>query len=146
MLRTGVVAGIIAAVILDAYRLSVDFLAHGRVPEDHYRYVASAVLREGAYALPGAAWLGLAMHLTIGAVWGIAFAWAASSTPEVLQRPVLAGVVFGALVYIIMRFVTVAGGIAYKATPGVALFEFVAHTIFFGIPLAFIIAGRRRAA
>ncbi|MBV9102939.1 MAG: hypothetical protein JO060_05065 [Candidatus Eremiobacteraeota bacterium] len=142
-LRAGGPAGVVAAIIMDAYRLGVGYFTHRAIPEDHYRYVASAILGPAAYALPGAAWFGVALHLMIGLVWGVAFASAALHTAALYERPITSGAVFGSIVYVVMRVVTAAGGIARPATPGVAFFEWVAHTVFFGIPLAVIVAHRR---
>jgi len=144
--RPGVLAGLVGALLLDAYRLGLGYAAHGELPEDHYRYVASGLIGSAAYALPGAAYLGVAIHLALAITWGIGFAWAALRSPDVVRRPITSGAFFGVLVYVVTRLMTFAAGIAHPETPRETFVDLVAHTIFFGIPIALIVSARIRTA
>lgn len=144
--RIGALAGLGAAALLDVYRLGVTFFENGALPEDHYRTVAAGLLGGAAYALPGAAWLGLAIQLGAGAAIGVVFALVTKRVPTITQRPLLSGTILGFAAYALERFVA---GIAKVARPQplrLTFFECVAYTIFFGIPLAYVVVARLRNA
>jgi hypothetical protein len=144
--RPGILAGLLAALLIDAYRLGVDAFAHGtEVVEHHYRHVAAAVIGAGAFALPGAAYLGVAIHVVVSVAWAVGFASVALQAPQVVRRPILSGAVFGVVVYITMQLIEYFAGTAHPVTPAGIFAQLVAHTIFFGIPLALVVDARLRA-
>jgi hypothetical protein len=145
-LRYGALAGLIGAVLLDAYRLGVAYVARNGTPEDHYRAVAAAVVGGGAYAFPGAAWLGVLIQVVLGVAWGIGFVWAALQAPQIARRPVIAGIAFGFVVYTVNRLAHLASLTGGAATPSSTFVDVVAYTIFFGIPIAVIVSSRLRSA
>ena len=144
--RIGALAGLGCAALLDVYRLGVSFFENGALPEDHYRIVAAGILGAAAYALPGAAWLGLAVQLAAGALLGIAFAHAAKRVPEIVDRPLVSGTLLGLGAYALERFVAAVTKVARPQPLRLTFFECVAHTLFFGIPLAYVVVARIRNA
>jgi xanthosine utilization system XapX-like protein len=144
--RIGALAGLGAAALLDAYRLGVTFFENGVLPEDHYRTVAAGLLGGAAYALPGAAWLGVAMQLAAGAAVGVVFALTAKRVRAVTDHPLLSGTVLGLGAYVLERFVAAIAKVARPQPLRLTFFECVAHTIFFGIPLAYVVVARLRNA
>jgi hypothetical protein len=145
-LGPGALAGIAGGVLLDAYLLAVGALSHRLSPEQHYTFIASALVGKAAYVWPGMAWLGGALHLVVSAGWGVGYAYAALAAPQMLARPVVSGVAFGAVVFVVMQVVMALAGIWRVPTPGDAFTALVAHTIFFGLPVAFIVERRFRSA
>jgi len=145
-LRAGAFAGLAGAILLDGYRLFLAYISAGALPEDHYRYVASALLGSAAYALPGAAYLGVLIHVALAVSWACGFAWIALHSSDVATKPIVSGAFFGVVVYVVTRLMTFAAGIAQPDTPRAAFVELVAHTVFFGVPVALIVTARLRSA
>ena len=77
-----------------------------------------------------------------GTLWGTGFAWAANRTPELVRYPVAAGTLFGLIVFVVMRLVTMLASIAPPPTLSGTFVELVAHTVFFGVPLALVVRAR----
>ncbi|HTV91958.1 MAG TPA: hypothetical protein VMG98_04500 [Verrucomicrobiae bacterium] len=97
--------------------------------------------------LPGIL-LGQAGHVAVSLIWGFVFVALARRVPEVLGRPVLWGAVYGVVVMLVMHFVVVPLGHAPRipySLPGL-LNNLVAHTLFFGVPVALVAARLMNAA
>ena len=137
-LRAGTVAGLAGGVLLDAYLVAVNALARNIEPASYFEFVASALIGKAGYSLPGTVALGVVTSLVVAGGWGVGYAWAAGRTPAVLARPYLAGTVYGVVVAITMQIVEVAAGIWSPVALGPAFTLLVAHTLFFGIPVALI--------
>ena len=139
--RAGVLGGLIGAVTIDAYLLSVYvYVAHAYTPTRFFQYVASGAIGKSAYGDPSFAWLGLALHVGVSAGWGIGFAYVAARTPQVRARPFTSGIVFGGVVMLAMWLIEFAAAI--WQFPTVATFEhaLVAHTLFFGLPVSYAVS------
>ena len=139
----GAIAGLAGAVLIDAYLLLTLVVAgHLTTVPGFYQYVASGALGKAAYGVPSAVALGIAVHFVVAIAWGIGYAYVATRSPQLLARPLLSGTVFGILVMISMQFVEVAANI--YVLPNTVLFfnGVIAHVVFFGIPIAYIV-GRR---
>jgi hypothetical protein len=139
----GVAAGVAGAIFIDAYLIVVlVFALHSTSIAGLYDYVASGAIGQAAYASSTAPYLGVALHVAVSLTWAIGYAYVAARTPQVLQRPLLSGVAFGFVVMVAMQLVEVAAGI-YRVPTTLSLGnDFVAHTVFFGIPVAYIVTRR----
>jgi hypothetical protein len=140
VLAPGVVAGLAGAIAIDLYAIAVlVFGTHSATLTGLYQYIASGAIGQAAYAGTSGVILGVALHLAIGVLWGLGYVYAASRQPQVLARPLVSGIVFGLVVLLAMQLVEVAANI-YTHLPDT--FELVnaliAHTLFFGIPIAYI--------
>jgi hypothetical protein len=139
----GITAGVAGAVIVDAY-LIVVFVAilHSASIGSFYQFVASGAIGKAAYAEPAAAYLGITVHVLVSLAWGIGYAYVAARTPQVLGRPLLSGVAFGFVVMLAMQLVEVAAGIYTLPTTASLGNDIVAHTAFFGVPVAYVVSSR----
>jgi hypothetical protein len=145
--RAGVLGGLAGAITVDAYMLGIFvFLSHTYSLTTFYQYVASGAIGKAAYGNPSFAWLGLALHVVVSLCWGVGFAYIATRTPQVLARPLVSGVVFGLIVMLSMALIEFAAAI--WAFPTLATFEngVLAHTLFFGIPVAFVVTRELKRA
>ncbi len=143
LIGAGVVAGLAGAVIVDTYLIAVlVFLTHATSVANLYRFVASGAIGKAAFAEPGGVYLGVALHVLVSLAWALGYAYVAARTPQVLRRPLLSGVAFGFVVMISMQLVEVAAGIYTLPTTATLANDFVAHTLFFGIPVAYIVSAR----
>jgi hypothetical protein len=139
----GALAGIAGGVTIDAYLLVVGALTHALSPERLYTFIASALVGQAASALPGMFWLGVALHAAISIAWGVGFAYAAVTTPQITARPYFSGIVFGFVVFVVMQLMMALAGIVTRIpSPGEVLMGIVAHTLFFGIPVALVVTRR----
>lgn len=82
--------------------------------------------------------IGLAMDFVVSFAWAVAFAALYAATPAVRRNVVPTGLVFGAVVMVVMLYGIVPTGHATRMHSTVAhvINVLVAHTIFFGLPLA----------
>jgi len=82
--------------------------------------------------------IGLAMDFLVSLAWGIVFVVLYNGVPAVRRNIVVAGLVFGAGVMAVMIFAIVPIGYAPQMhkTPSNLLNVLIAHTVFFGLPVA----------
>jgi hypothetical protein len=145
-LGPGLLAGFAGAVIVDAYLLvTLVAVTHTYTVAQFYDFVASGAIGKAAYADPHAAWIGLVLHLVVGTAWGVGYAYAAARSSQLNARPLTSGIVFGIVVMLAMQLVEVAANIYTLPSTFSLVNSFVAHTLFFGIPVAAIVAARSRA-
>lgn len=82
--------------------------------------------------------IGLAMDFVVSLAWAVAFTALYVNAPAVRRNVVLTGLLFGAVVMVVMIYAIVPTGHATRMHSTVAhvINVLVAHTIFFGFPLA----------
>ncbi len=90
---------ILWAVILTLWR--------GREPAAMLRFVASGPFPHAIEWGAAGSVLGLIVHFTLMAIMVAAFVFAARNYPVVLDRPVLSGLVFGLVTYVVMNLIVV---------------------------------------
>ena len=91
--------------------------------------------------------IGLAMDFLVSLAWGIVFTVLYNGVPWVSRNVVVAGFVFGAGVMAVMIFAIVPIGYAPRMhkTPSNLLNVLIAHTVFFGLPVALTVQRALRA-
>lgn len=150
-LRAGVVAGIAGAILIDLF-FFVLAAAGGASFADtaakSFAFTASAAIGPAAAAAnpPLAVTLGVLLHLLVSIAWALGYVYLARSQRHLIERPVLSGIGFGIVVYVFMNIVLIGAGLYHR--PTVQNFEagLVAHLIFFGLPIALIVARTLRTA
>jgi uncharacterized membrane protein YagU involved in acid resistance len=143
MLVTGVIAGAVGGILFSAYFVlvalaithSVDFIRPSQ-------FDASAVVGKVAFTDPRYALLGIAVHFTLSIAWAVGYAYAAVQTPQVRAQPIVSGIVYGIIVYVAMLLVQVAAGVFVPPNTVMLVESLIAHTVFFGLPVAFITRAR----
>ncbi|HTU71610.1 MAG TPA: hypothetical protein VMF11_15010 [Candidatus Baltobacteraceae bacterium] len=100
--------------------------------------------------LPGIV-LGQAAHVCVSLVWGFFFVALLRAFPAMRGAPLGWGIVYGVGVMLFMHFVVVPLGHAPRLsyTPASLLNNLIAHTLFFGVPVAWVatrVAAMRAAA
>jgi len=127
----GAIAGIVGGIVIALFL----FVALGLLPVHltpvqiltsfaHYIHAESPVV-------------GLLAHLVVSILWGIGYAYVAATRPAAVASPWLAGVVYGLIVWLLMQFILILGAVWPGLTPIGFVVQIVAHTAFFGIPVAF---------
>ncbi len=147
IVRQALIAGITAGVCIEAYLLlTVVVPAHGSVLHA-WQWIASAAIGDVALTNTAYAWLGLLVHFIISIGWAGGYAYLAQQQTFMNRRWVISGLVYGLVVYIFMDILLLgARKFVPPATPLALLNALIAHSIFFGLPLAFVAARLDAAA
>jgi hypothetical protein len=141
--RRAILAGLVGAIGIDLY-LSITLpLLHVANGIQLSQWDASNLLGSDAFrgGLSTAA-IGFSVHLCVSIAWGIVFAFAFSRIAWMRANPTIAGLIFGAVVMQVMAYVVVPLGHASHPTPTFLHWfnNFIAHTLFFGVPVAWVVA------
>ena len=130
------VGGVIVGVLDLAYAILVYSPKHPiLVPQT----IASGILGEKSYTGgPWTAVLGVVLHFGIALSAATVYYWAARKLPFLVKRAVLAGLIYGALVYLFMHIVVLPlSSVPKLDTPLVyQVTEFVEHWFCVGLPIA----------
>jgi len=125
---------------------AISFAAYnGMPPVRLLQVVASGLLGKAAFdgGVPVAI-LGLALHFVMSFLWAGAFVALARRIPALALRPVISGIAFGVVVFLVMRLVVLPlSAFPFPVTfkPLSATLDLLSHTLLFGIPIAW--AARR---
>lgn len=131
ILSQGAIAGIAGGIALALFL----FVALGLLPV-HLTPV-QILTADGHYVHADSPVVGLLAHLVVSALWGIGYAYVAATRPSAVANPWLAGVVYGAIVWLLMQFILILGAVWPGLAPIGFAVQIVGHTLFFGIPVAF---------
>lgn len=104
--------------------------------------IASGLLGRAAYS-GGAATvvLGIALHLLISVLFALAYLIASERWVGLRRRPVLAGIAYGTIVFLVMRYIVVPlSAVAYTQSTDWGMFatSLAVHIVGFGIPIALL--------
>lgn len=123
--------------------------ANGAAPEVVFHTIASGLL--GKAALSGGATssaLGVACHFGLSLIWATLFAVVAWRYPRMVRWPLLAGVVFGVMVFLSMRLVVLPLSAYPRAVtfkPLATVLDLLSHMLLFGTPIAVAVSRAIRA-
>jgi len=133
------IGGLVAGLLDITFAIS--FAAYnGTPPIKLLQVVASGLFGKDAFAggAAMAAW-GFALHMGMSLLWACVFLAAARVRPSITRRPLIAGIVFGIIVFFVMRLVV----LPLSAFPFPVKFNAVAwgldllsHMFLFGWPIA----------
>jgi hypothetical protein len=114
--------------------------AFGKGPAAMLRGVASGPFPGATEWGAGGSALGLATHFTLMAIMVAVFVLAARKQPSLLDQPVLWGVVYGLITYVIMNLVVVPLRFGTPLPPAARAIatQLFAHVVLVGLPTAFI--------
>ena len=142
-----IVAGGVAAGVLDILAAFVVYGLRGAVPLRILQSIASGLL--GAAAFQGGvrtAARGLALHFMNATIISATYYLLSRRAPVLVRRPLACGALYGVVVYVVMNFVVVPlSAVATRPfAPGLAAIIVGVHVVCVGIPIA--LAVRRFAA
>ncbi len=132
---TGLAAGVLGGALIDAF-LSI---ANHTPVIQIWQFVASALVGPAAFSASGFAALGFAMHFAISIGWALLFVVLATvPLPWLARRPIAGGLAFGAFVMICMTALLAFAHVGPAGPPALpmVLTSLIAHTAFFGVPIA----------
>lgn len=128
ILLRGVVAGLVGAIVLAVF-LWAWFAPQGATLASIFRLDAHDVRSDDPL-------IGALAYLGVSLAWGIGYAYAAATRPNIANQPLLSGFVYGFIVWLLMQFVLMLGELWVPITLPTLGTQLLAHTIFFGIPVA----------
>jgi hypothetical protein len=145
--RAAVVAGISGNIAISVYlAITLPLFFHTK-PELLFQWDASNIVGNSAYAGGiGSALLGFLFDCIVSICWAAIFAAVYETFAPVRRMPVLSGLLFGLIVMAVMLELVVPLGHARQASQAApALINTaLAHTVFFGLPVALVIAALLR--
>jgi hypothetical protein len=151
-LTAGVAAGVAGAITFDAFLFVVQIAGGApaaQVVAGTWIFVAAVVLGPAAIYNPAAPAIGALLHLGVSVAWALGYVYLVRSQPQLATRPLLSGAGFGLVVYVFMQIILITAGQYHRPSPGVLGTALLAHIVFFGIPVALVVArllGRRALA
>ena len=135
----GLVAGLAGGILIALFLLAVHvWLDHLITWPMFFQSIAAPLLGRSAFAGATGVGAGMAIHLAISIAWGLGYAYVAGSTRQVLEHPLVSGIVFGIVVFVAMQIVEVSFGL-WRPNLGNIETGLVAHVAFFGVPIAYIV-------
>jgi hypothetical protein len=145
--RAAVVAGLAGNVAISVYlAVTLPLFFHTK-PMLLFQWDASNVVGNSAYSGGiGSAALGFLFDCIVSICWAAIFAAVYETFAPVRRMPVLSGLLFGLVVMAVMLELVVPLGHAQHASHAVSalLNTAIAHTAFFGLPVALVIAALLR--
>jgi hypothetical protein len=141
IIRQAIIAGFIGALVFDAYTWLTTIVPVGGTVVTMLQRGASIAIGPIALTSPFFAWAGVLVDLLIGMAWAGGYAYFAQKTPFVNATWPISGFFYGFVVYVLMILVQIgAHAFVYPSNIGTLLNEVLARTVFFGIPVAFVVA------
>jgi hypothetical protein len=141
VLRPALIAGLAAASIFDLYLWLTTVLPGGGSPVTLWQQIAAATVgKASAFSSPTYAWLGVAIQAAVGIGWAAGYAYLAARQPVFNSRWVAAGLVYGVVVYAVMSLILLGGNaLIPPPNPNAFLNAVIAHSVFFGLPIAYLV-------
>lgn len=138
--RKAIVIATLFCGTLDILFAMILTLLRGRHIPDMLRFVASGPFPQATQWGGGGALLGLVVHFTLMAIMVTVFVLLARGRAHLVDMPILAGVAYGVITYVVMNLVVVplrfpAAWPPKSLSIGTQLF---AHVVLVGLPTAFI--------
>ena len=121
----------------------------GSNPAGVWQSVAAGLLGNDSYLGGGAtAALGLALHFLIAFGMALAYVLASRRLPVLTARPILMGVLYGLVLYIVMNYIVVPlSAIGFRPpSPAGTIRALIPHIVFVGPAISLIAAKRARTA
>jgi hypothetical protein len=136
-----VVAGITGGIILEAYLYLTTILpVHGSLLTS-WQWIASAAIGKAAFQSTAYAWVGLLVHFGVSIGWAAGYAYFAQVQRFVNDRWFVSGLGYGLVVYLFMLVLLLgAGAFVFPPTPTALINVVIAHMLFFGVPVSYVVA------
>lgn len=145
IIRQAVIAGIVGGIIVDLFLYFTTVApAHGSITS-MWKWVASGAFGKAAFTSPVFIWVGLLVHFIVSICWAGGYAFLASTRPYMNERWPLSGVVYGFVVMVFMTLLQLGANVFQWPGELGWIISFIAHTVFFGVPVAFTISRLDRA-
>jgi hypothetical protein len=133
-------AGITGAIVIDLYLWVTTILPQHTTMVAFWQWIASTVLGKVSFTSPSFAVAGLAIHVLVSIGWAGGYAYLAARQPIFTSRWATSGLVYGVIVYVMMQVILLAdNNLVPVPNPNAFVNIIIAHTVFFGLPVAYVI-------
>ncbi len=78
------------------------------------------------------------LYVALSLAWGIGYVYLADTRPQINKLPLLSGVVFGIVVYVVMQLVLYGVAAEQTHTALQVAYGVIASCLFFGLPIALL--------
>lgn len=140
MLRWLLIGWFVAGTLDISYATGISYLRSGMAPATLLRYVASGAFGpEALQGGPGMAWAGLGFHYLNAFLFAVFFFAVTAKVPQLIERPIPTGAIYGVGIYIVMNYVVVPlSRIGPRPTPATIVWTtgLLVHMFFIGVPIA----------
>lgn len=143
-LTAGLIAGVGGAILVVLFLFVLQWDGAAPPAAEMFSFVAAALLGPGAYDNPAAPAIGAALIVVLAIAWALGYVYLVRMQPQLLTRPWISGLAFGLIVYIFTQIALLTAGLYHRPTPSLLGMELVGHLIFYGVPVALIVAGFAR--
>ena len=141
--RAVLIAALVGWATIDLYlAATVPYTVPGATAVSLFQWDASNFFGPAAFAGgSGMVLAGLAGDLAVSLFWAAVWTALVSRFTSLMRWPLLSGVAFGVVVMLIMTHIVVPLGAAHQASPTLVneINNLIAHTLFFGIPVAYAV-------
>jgi uncharacterized membrane protein YagU involved in acid resistance len=135
------VAGIAGGFLIDLYLYLTTLRPQHTSLLTAWQWIASVAIGPAALTNPSFAWLGLLAHAVVSIGWAGGYAYFAQTQAFVNTRWAVSGLVYGVVVYFFMQILLIgARAFVFPATPVAFINDLIAHGVFFGLPVALVVA------
>jgi uncharacterized membrane protein YagU involved in acid resistance len=146
VVRDAFAAGITGGVVIEFYLYLTTMLpAHVSVISA-WQWIASGAIGKTAFSSTSFAWIGLLVHFCVSIGWAGGYAYFAQRQRFVNQRWIVSGLVYGFVVYIFMVLIQMGAQVfRVPDSPPSLVNALIAHMVFFGVPVAYVVATLERS-
>ena len=147
--KEAVAAGIAGGISIEIYLYLTTVLPQHVSILSVWQFIASVAIGKVAFTSTSYAWLGLLLHFIVSICWAGGYAYLATRQRFMNERWAISGLVYGVVVYMFMQLILLgANALKPPATPNDFINAVIAHSVFFGLPVAFVVArlSRRTSA
>jgi hypothetical protein len=140
MVKRAVLGGIAGGVLFHVYLWLTAMLPAHQSMIALWQYIASTVFGNVAFTSPSYAVAGLAIHFLVSIGWAGGYAYFVQTQPATNRRWIAAGAAYGVVVYVLMQLILLGSGhFTPPPTPTAFVNILIAHVVFFGIPVAYVV-------
>lgn len=131
-----IAAGLVAGILLVAFAAFEDART-GQPLSSTYHFITAAVGGDAFGASAAAVPLGVVLLFVGTLLWAFGYVYAARRQPQLLNRPVISGAVFGVIVWFVAQIELLGAGHFSPPTTYTFDRDMVAFILFFGVPIAY---------
>jgi hypothetical protein len=141
-LTAGLTAGIVGGILIALFQIATTIAGGattGRALQ-MFPWIASVLFGPGILTNPAAPQIGVVLHLCVAIGWALGYVYLIRSQPQLLRRPLISGFSYGLVVYCFMEIVLITAGQYHRPSPPALAAGLIAHTVFYGIPVALVVS------
>ncbi len=127
-------AGLVGGVVVELYLFAAGLASWPGT----YQWIASTLVGPRAFTGSGYLWLGLALHALVSLGWALAYGLVGTWHSRLAAHRLAGGLTFGIAVFVAMQALLAVLGAWALPSATTLVHAIVAHTLFFGVPVALI--------